>query len=1007
MEDWTRQTVNRTGQRRSEYWISGTLALALVIALGSASLARTIPDRLSIISPAARAALTAPPTSNPVSGQISQSGGLSLDALVFFREPLNHGPLSSISRMPKNMSSRRRLVLNKLQSFHSSREEQTLNTIKSLPGVEIVRRHWVTRSVLLRAPVETLANIAELDGVSRVVENVRLEYVAPVSNKPAPASLSAGVSSALQTLSVPQLWAQGITGKGRIVASFDTGVEGTHPALASNYHGANASAQSSFFAPNSTDTLPFDNVGHGSHTMGIMVGNTPTDSFGVAPGAEWINAAVIDQGNSLNGTLSDILAAFEWALDPDGNPNTTSDMPDVILNSWGLPVGLLGPCDNTFWDAIDNVEQAGIVTIFAAGNEGPTPFTIRSPANRIASPLNSFAIGAIDQNTMLVADFSSRGPSTCDSVTIKPEVVAPGVDIYSADKGGGYRLRSGTSMAAPFIAGMVALMRQYNPDATVAQIKQAIIGSAVDLGPAGNDNSYGHGFPDAVRALALIPPPSMPQVSVTSIAVDGDGVASPGEMANLTIYLQTPIGSYDTLRGTLRSTDEGRVSVVVDTALLTFSPATGAGISLSSFVVHVADSLIHGATQTLTLDYYNSFGGVGSVSFELTIGVPPLGEMYTHTTSALQFTVSDFAQFGLGAGSSYQAGGVGLRFGGGMNLLYESGIVVGRNTLQLASSVRDSNAVSFYSDFASTQPLTISLGSEGASVSESEYTDRFGLIPLPVMIKQRTETFTTLADAGYAIIEFSLLNPTLEPMTDLRFGYFNDFDLGTDPSGDNLNYDPGLNMLYQYRNGVAVGIVALSQSSGALSGRNTATNTATKVGFTQTQLYSMLTTDSLALDNSGSDDYFMQVNFGPFNLAPQDSAQVALALVVGADLNELADNAVKARNRFLRPTGIDDDENGLSTLPEKFELAQNYPNPFNPSTTIEFAAPRVENAQVAVYNVLGQQVTEIFDGQTEVGVNRVTWDGTDSNGSSVASGVYFYRLKTATGVFTRKMTFLK
>jgi len=917
--------------------------------------------------------------------------------------------------MPKDMSSRRRLVLNKLQSFSSSREEHTLNTIKSLPGVEIVRRHWVARSVLLRAPVETLANIAELDGVSRVVENVRLEYVAPVNDEPAPASLSAGVSSALQTLSIPQLWAQGITGKGRIVASFDTGVEGTHPALANNYHGANSSAQSSFFAPNSTDTLPFDNVGHGSHTMGIMVGNTPTDSFGVAPGAEWINAAVIDQGSSLNGTLSDILAAFEWALDPDGNPNTTSDMPDVILNSWGLPVGLLGPCDNTFWNAIDNVEQAGIVTIFAAGNEGPTPFTIRSPANRIASPLNSFAIGAIDQNTMLVADFSSRGPSTCDSVTIKPEVVAPGVNIYSADKGGGYRLRSGTSMAAPFIAGMVALMRQYNPDATVAQIKQAIIGSAVDLGPAGNDNSYGHGFPDAVRALALIPPPSMPQVSVTSASIDGDGIASPGETANLTIYLQTPIGSYDTLRGTLRSIDEGRVSVVVDTALLTFSPATGAGISLSPFVIHVADSLVHGARQTLTLDYYNSFGGAGSVSFEFTIGVAPLGELYTHTTSALQFTVSDFAQFGLGAGSSYQAGGAGLRIGGGMNLLYESGIVVGRNTLQLASSVRDSNAVSFYSDFAPTQSLTIALGSEGASVSESEYTDRFGSIPLPVMIKQRTETFNTLADAGYAIIEFSLLNPTLEPMTDLRFGYFNDFDLGTDPTVDNLNYDSGLNMLYQYRNGVAVGIVALSQSAGALSGRNTAANTATntatntaiKAGFTQTQLYSMLTTDSLALDNSGSDDYFMQVNFGPFNLAPQDSAQVALALVAGADLNELADNAVKARNRFLRPTGIDDDENGLSTLPETFELAQNYPNPFNPSTTIEFAAPRTENVQVAVFNVLGQQVKELFDGLAEIGVNRVSWDGADSNGSSVASGVYFYRLKTSAGVFTKKMTFLK
>ena len=116
--------------------------------------------------------------------------------------------------------------------------------------------------------------------------------------------------------------------------------------------------------------------------------------------------------------------------------NTTSDVPDVILNSWGVPRGLFIPCSQTFWEVIDNVEAAGIVTVFAAGNEGPNPQTMRDPADRAATPLNSFSVGAVDNNKV-IGDFSSRGPSSCDTTQIKPEVVAPGVLVRSSSKDGG------------------------------------------------------------------------------------------------------------------------------------------------------------------------------------------------------------------------------------------------------------------------------------------------------------------------------------------------------------------------------------------------------------------------------------------------------------------------------------------------------------------------------------------------------------------------------------------
>jgi len=130
-----------------------------------------------------------------------------------------------------------------------------------------------------------------------------------------------------------------------------------------------------------------------------MVGAVDGDTIGVAPGAEWISAGVIDQpGRSLSMTISDIIEAFQWALDPDGDPTTTDDVPDVILNSWGIPKGLFQPCDDTFYDVVDAVEAAGIVTIFACGNEGPDPMSLRLPADRASTPLNSFTVGAVDGN---------------------------------------------------------------------------------------------------------------------------------------------------------------------------------------------------------------------------------------------------------------------------------------------------------------------------------------------------------------------------------------------------------------------------------------------------------------------------------------------------------------------------------------------------------------------------------------------------------------------------------
>ena len=211
-----------------------------------------------------------------------------------------------------------------------------------------------------------------------------------------------------------------------------------------------------------------------------MTGLAADDTIGVAPGAEWIASNVINQGAG-GGFDNDIIDCFEWFTDPDGNPITMDDVPDVVQNSWGVNEGFGYPdCDSRWWAVIDACEAAGPVIVFAAGNEGPGATTLRSPADRATTLYNCFSVGATNHTSpFTIAGFSSRGPAgpNCGPVEnrVKPEVSAPGVSIYSAAPGGGYQYMDGTSMACPHVAGVVALMRSANPNVDVITIKQVLM----------------------------------------------------------------------------------------------------------------------------------------------------------------------------------------------------------------------------------------------------------------------------------------------------------------------------------------------------------------------------------------------------------------------------------------------------------------------------------------------------------------------------------------------------
>lgn len=268
----------------------------------------------------------------------------------------------------------------------------------------------------------------------------------------------------LTSIGADRVWAEfGVTGMGIVIGQSDSGAQYDHPELAHSYRGAKSAAISdhnyNWFDPWNNSRKPQDIGGHGTHTLGSIVGQ----HTGVAPGATWYACANLARNLGNPALYLDcmqfMLAPFPLDGDPfiDGEPGLGAH---IINNSWGCPD--IEGCDvQTFQQAVKAMRTAGVFIVVSAGNDGPGCGTLNIPP---ATYQEVFSVGAIDQFGN-IAGFSSIGPVTADgSGRIKPDILAPGVDVLSALPGDTYGRYSGTSMAGPHVAGVVALIWSANPD---------------------------------------------------------------------------------------------------------------------------------------------------------------------------------------------------------------------------------------------------------------------------------------------------------------------------------------------------------------------------------------------------------------------------------------------------------------------------------------------------------------------------------------------------------------
>jgi subtilisin family serine protease len=298
-------------------------------------------------------------------------------------------------------------------------------------------------------------------------------------------------SWALAAIGAPEAWRRRLDGTGIVVGAIDSGASSLHEQMAAGFRGGPAS----WYDPLEGSAVPRDNrTGHGTGVLSCAVGrNTSGVTLGVAPGARWIACAGLPNGH-YNNVL--VTQCADWML--------RTGQPDVLVAAWLLPEP---GCDRSLQPIVDAWRAAEILPVFAAGNHGPEAHTDRSPANYTGlfpGGRAALSIGGIGRTGSRFAT-ASRGPGACGG-SVFPSLAAPAEDLVAAFPIGPavYRRAQGTSFAAGLTAGAAALLLQARPEASVAEIEDALRAGAADLGTPGADADFGYGRLDVPGALEAL-----------------------------------------------------------------------------------------------------------------------------------------------------------------------------------------------------------------------------------------------------------------------------------------------------------------------------------------------------------------------------------------------------------------------------------------------------------------------------------------------------------------------
>ncbi len=984
------------------------------------------------------AALALLPVGGAVAGGLSpglaayltaKQPGAEATVLVVLREQVDIAALDrDLSSRRATRAERHAAVVGALQAVARRTQGPLLAELERSRGAGVTdfAAYWLVNAVRLKASEPAIRRIAARDDVDVVELNLVPTLIGPVgpAAQPDKALTAVGVAPGVVNIGARRVWHElGIRGEGALVGTLDTGVAVGHPALAARWRGHVAPWPHCWLdAFDTTTQAPYDPDGHGTHVTGTLTGVAPDDSIGVAPGALWIAANAVLQmpGPQLD---ADVLAALQFFTDPDGDPQTLDDVPDVVQNSWGVDQEFAGyyQCDSRWWDAIDACEAAGVVLIWSAGNEGPGPMTLRSPADRAASLDNAFSVGSTQLGPpFLISNFSSRGPAGSDcgppEYRTKPEVVAPGTSIYSAIPPDGYTMLSGTSMAGPHVAGVVALMRSADPDLEVGTIKQILRETALDLGPPGEDDTYGHGLVDAYHAVAMV----LGGIGwVEGHVRDADsGAPLAGARVTVAGRPQSAVAASD-----------GSYRLLLPAGPATLEATLFAYAELSSAVEIVANAT---QTQALPLARLPAAtlqgtvlaagqappGGAPAAGVRVRVEGTPLPELLTDGAGAFAVELPRDRDYVFAALHS------------GAGVLRQTVPVVGDHPLDLY--LRPLREEGFETGDFGAMPWTLAGDGEwfvqDAVARSGSFAARSGAVD-----HRQSASLDLAFDAG----EGGELSFWYRVSSEANYDFL-EFYL----DGERLARWSGNIGWTRYATVVPAGAHALRwryvKDEVVSAGQDCAwlDDVVLPGGAPPAPLLVPMPRE-LTVELASSDALIaplVVLNQGPATLTCAVIANAAwlvpavtvasvpafgyVIVPVMISAAGLADGAHTGHIVFQS----DDPTNPEFAVPVSLQVAgataaaqtppplailQAAPNPFNPRTTVRYSLPAAQPATLRLYDLRGRLVRTLVDEPRPAGVSEATWDGRDQAGRAVAAGAYLARLQAGGRQTTLRLTLVR
>jgi len=879
------------------------------------------------------------------------------------------------SKVPSSYSRQERVDFLK---FVAERAQRDLIAYLHSVGATDIQSNWLVSRVGCKTTPDIIRAIAARSDVDIVMDNeiIKLDdHVTPATRGDATDTPGWNIDK----VKADSVWNEGYTGAGIVVSNIDTGVDNTHAGFFGRWRASNG-----WYDAVNGQGSPYDDNGHGTHTMGTICGGDGNGSYvddvGVAPGATFIMAKAFDASGS--GSQQAIQNSFDWIAG--------TGMPDVCSNSWST-----SSRTSTVWFSYcQNLRSVGIVPVFAIGNTGPSGSTSTPPG----SYPNVISAGATT-STDDIASFSGRGPapnqdpwsttgnwSRPDWNLINPTVAAPGSGIRSFAPGGGFANMDGTSMATPHVAGACALLLSKKPSLTHNEIFN-LLSDYADHVPQGGgtwpNNNYGWGRLNCLRAIDAITMGNMPNILLTRTTVTGDGNGNgrldPGENADLISYVYNAADYAATSLTGVLSTGDPYVTVNDPNGGYGTIAARDSGNNNGNrYHVTAASGCPQGHVASFTLNL-TCTETTFVKTFSLTIGQQNINPG-TIIWGPRQIP-SPPAVYGL----------YGMAYNPHNNRLY-------------ATHFRSNRIYVLSSDSMLTSFGTIPAPNNETACTDIKYcaydntfwvasnmTERVYKIDTAGTVKRYFANPANDYPVGLGWVEATR---TLY-LSDRRAVNTNpDYIYATDTLGNQVQTRISYPFV-SYAGARCFGVDITNSNPNAPTLINLYTWFNTSGGLDSICIYE-LKHDAWQVFNSCQLPGAVPPEFNSRGVEYDPRDGNLWVSVMQDAVNPAYDNSIMKITGFHQPTAIA--EPGVIPNPRDVSVLRCIPNPFKTSFTVSYELPQMTHVRISIHDISGREIARVADGEFEAGSHTATW-----RAAGITGGIYFVNVQAGSTALCQKV----